>query len=343
MEIRSEMRSGENSGEGSTSTGRLRKFAIGAIGFALSALALWLIFHDIDLQKLLTMAGRVRFLPLLGALVVYWGLAVVVRSAFIGYLLRPMGRISLSKAYRYICIGYLANDVLPFRMGEVVRTGGIAGASGIRFSSVLGSLAIERLLDMAMTIILCVIAVQIAPLPDWVRMVILSTGSLLVVAVIIFVFLARRDLEEIPQKNESRIKAMLWNLFVRFSVGLRMFASSRGILLAVGFSMAIWAFTIGVMLLRLMAFELEPSMPVALVLLASIALGVSLPSAPSYVGVYHAAAAWALTLFGIDEEVAVGFAIFSHAVDIIPGIALGIVSMILEGLGWADLKRNPTQ
>jgi uncharacterized protein (TIRG00374 family) len=174
-------------------------------------------------------------------------------------------------------------------------------------------------------------------------MVIMTTGGLVITAVIIFVFLARRELKEIRQSKKNRIKTTVWNLFVRFSVGLRTFGTSRGILVAVGFSAAIWGFTIAVMMMRLMAFELEPSIPVVVVLLAGIALGVSLPSAPGYVGVYHAFAAGALTLFGIDEEVAVGFAIFSHAVDIIPGILFGIVSMVLEGLGWADLKRKTPQ
>jgi hypothetical protein len=337
------MKSEKNLGASSVSSGGFRKFAIGAIGFALSGLALWLVFHDIDLQKLLTMTGRVRLMPLLGALVLYWGFAVVIRSAFIGYLLSPIGRIPPSKAYRYICIGYLANNVLPFRMGEVVRIGGIANTSGIRFSSVVGSLAIERLLDMAMTIILCLIAVQVAPLPDSIRMVIMTTGGLVITAVIIFVFLARRELKEIRQSEKNRIKATVWNLFVRFSVGLRAFGTSRGIVLAVGFSAAIWGFTIAVMMMRLMAFELEPSIPVVVVLLASIALGVSFPSLPGYMGVYHAAAVFALTLFGVGKEVALGFAIFCHAVDIIPGIVFGLVSMVLEGLGWADLKRKSPQ
>ena len=87
------------------------------------------------------------------------------------------------------------------------------------------------------------------------------------------------------------------------------------------------------MMTRLMAFDLVPSIPVVVTLLASVAIGVSLPSAPGYVGVYHAFAAGALMVFGIDEEVAVGFAIFSHAVDIIPSIVMGLIAMVLEGLG----------
>jgi uncharacterized protein (TIRG00374 family) len=327
--------------ENSVSIRRVSKFAIGAVGFVLSGLTLWLVFRDIEVAKLLAMTGRIRFMPLLGALALYWAMMVSVRAAFIGYLLKPIGRIGLNKAYRYICIGYLANNVLPFRMGEVVRTGGIAGVSGIRFSSVVGSLAIERLLDMSMMIVLFVVATQVAPLPAGVRMGIMTTGSLLVATVIVFAVLARRDLREIQHTKKNQLKSIIWNLFVRFTVGLKRFGTSREILVAVGFSAVIWGFAIAVIMLRLMAFDLEPSIPVGLVLLASIAFGVSLPSAPGYVGVYHAFAAGALILFGVDEEVAVGFAIFSHAADIIPSVVFGIVSMVLEGLGWADLKRKP--
>jgi hypothetical protein len=67
---------------------------------------------------------------------------------------------------------------------------------------------------------------------------------------------------------------------------------------------------------------------------------VALPSAPGYVGVYHAAAAFALGILGVDASVAAAFGLFSWAVDIISGDIIGTIGMISEGLTFTDLKKS---
>jgi uncharacterized protein (TIRG00374 family) len=318
----------------------IRKVVFIIIGFVFSAAGLWYVFHDVDFDKLLASAGRIRVFPLLVAVALYWAVLVVIRSFLVRHLLRPVGHMTIGKAYRYICIGFLANNVLPLRMGEVVRIAGISRVSGIGFASVAGAAAIERLLDMIMAAVVGILAIQVAPLPGSVKTVILITGIGFAVALMVLVFLSRRNIKEIPQTGQRKVKTVVWNLIVRFVAGLGALGTSRGIFRAVAMAVLMWFAVVWIMALRLVAFDLGLSLPVALVLLTGLSLGVALPSAPAYVGVYHAAVVGSLTLFGVDQEVAVGFSIFCHLTDVVPGCLLGVITMFMEGVRLADLRNG---
>lgn len=114
----------------------------------------------------------------------------------------------------------------------------------------------------------------------------------------------------------------------------------RGIFLAFALVAGLWMFAIVSVMLRLEAFGLPGTIPFAVVLLFSLGLGVALPSAPAYVGVYHAAAVFALELLGVEHSVAAGFGLFSWAIDVSLGCALGGISLVVEGFKLGDLKRD---
>jgi uncharacterized membrane protein YbhN (UPF0104 family) len=326
-----------------TSNGdRTKRVVLGVIGLTLSAAGLWWVFRKIDVDELLASADRVRVLPLVGSAALYWCGLVVLRTQLVRHLLRPVGRLGFAQTYRYICIGFLANNVLPFRAGDVARAAAIHRGTGIRFPSVVGSLALERLLDMVMVAALGLAAIQVAPaLPRSIRLVALIGGGGMAVAFVLLIFVARRAWREAPPGSGGRLRIWIWNLWVRFSAGFSALGTARGVLAAAALAVGIWILALGTMALRLAAFDLPPTWPVAVVLLTCLGFGVAVPSAPGFIGVYHAAAVFALELFDVDREVAVAFGIFSWLVDIGLGCVAGAISLSIEGLGLGDLRRKP--
>lgn len=317
---------------------KIRQAVLVFFGFVISAAALWYVFRDIDTTELLATAHRIRVLPLLGSIAVYWAVLTVLRAHLIRHLLRTVGEVSIVRTYRYICIGFLVNNLLPLRMGEVARIAGISRSSGIPISSVTGGVAIERLLDLAMAALVGLIAIQLAPVQESIQRAVLYTGGTILLALVVLTVVARRGIGAQKGSHRGPLFHKLWTLVARFADGLGALGSVRGTISALALSSIMWITILGIMLLRLVAFDLPASLPIVFVLVTSLSLGVSLPSAPAYVGVYHAFAAGALMLFGIDEEVALGYAIFSHIVDILPSYVLGTASMILEGLRPSDLR-----
>ncbi|PYM67859.1 MAG: hypothetical protein DME11_02610 [Candidatus Rokuibacteriota bacterium] len=73
--------------------------------------------------------------------------------------------------------------------------------------------------------------------------------------------------------------------------------------------------------------------------LAFVGLGISIPSAPGYVGVFHAAATLAVGLFGVAQAAAVGYALVFHASQILPVIALGWLYLLREQLSLGEAAR----
>src|SRR5439155_27367030 len=82
----------------------------------------------------------------------------------------------------------------------------------------------------------------------------------------------------------------------------------------------------------LVAMNLDVPWVAGWTVLAFVALGISIPSAPGYVGVFHAAAALAVGLFGVAQTAAVGYALVFHASQVLPTVALGWLYLLLHKL-----------
>jgi hypothetical protein len=157
---------------------------------------------------------------------------------------------------------------------------------------------------------------------------------------VVLVVLARRKWSEADAGTRGPIRAFLWNNWVRFSAGLETMASARAFALALALIVGVWGMTLVSMAARLEAFNLVATPSLSLTLLTCLGFGVAIPSAPGYVGVYHAAAAFALELHGVDHGTAAAFALFSWLVDIGVSSAFGAVSLSIEGLRLGDLRRR---
>ena len=280
-----------------------RRFAFAAVGMVLSAAGLWWVFRGVDPGELLDSSHRIRPLPLVGSLVVYWIGLVSLRGLLVRHLLAPVGRLRLLQACRYVYIGFLANNVLPLRAGDLARSLAIHRGAGIGFASVVGGLAVERMLDLALVALLALLALRVAPgLPEAVGTAALGGAAVLGAGFAVLAILARRrrgsSIEPAGEDDSRRSAfARVKVLWFRFTAGFVAFGTASGAAAAAGLAVAIWAVALGAMALRLWAFDLAPDPAVALVLMVALGLGVAVPSAPGYVGTYHAAVAFALGLF----------------------------------------------
>ena len=324
---------------------RLRRFIVPAIGVGLSIAGLAYVYRDFDLGTLATSAARIRLLPLAGTIAAYWLGTVLVRSFLVRHLLKPVGAVGVLGAYRYICIGFLANNVLPFRAGEMARSAAISKGADLPFTSVVGGLALERMLDMGMVAALALVALQFAPLPGAIRNAALGTAGAVALGLVVVVVLARLKWHEADAAaGKGPIRAFLWNNWVRFSAGLKTMANVKSFALALALIVGVWCATLISMAFRLEAFDLTATPALTFTFLACLGFGVAIPSAPGYVGVYHAAAAFALELHGVDHATAAAFAMFSWLLDIGVSSVFGAVCLSIEGLRLGDLrKRAPAE
>ena len=252
-----------------------------------------------------------------------------------------------------IMIGYMANNVLPLRAGEVVRVFVVArrwrpAARAHPFWTTLATLVVERVLDSLVVVLILAVLVLVIPVPAFLEvaaLVVLAidlAGITVLIALVAAPERCARLIERLTARW-PRLRQRALRIFETFVTGLDGIRAPAHIVPLLAWSVLVWltpAFAAWTMFL---ALGLHLPFTAAWAVLAFVGLGVSIPSAPGYVGVFHAAAALALGLFGVSRAAAVGYALLFHAAQIVPITLIGWVYLVREqmSLGEARHARPP--
>jgi uncharacterized protein (TIRG00374 family) len=245
-----------------------------------------------------------------------------------------------------VMIGYMANNVLPLRAGEVVRVYVVARRWGHGFWTAVATLIVERALDgIAVVLVLAglMLLIPVPPIFQWAAVVLLAID---VAGVGGLAFLAlsprqgRRLLawigERWPAVEQRALRG--YDTFVRGLEGVRQPAHLWPIC---GWTVVVWFIPAFAAWVMLRAVDLELPFVAGWTILAFVGLGISLPSAPGYVGVFHLAARLALEVFGVPRESATAYAILFHATQILPITVVGWIFLLREHMSLADARRAP--
>lgn len=219
-------------------------------------------------------------------------------------------------------IGYLANTVLPARVGEFVRAYLAGRQPSVGLPAALATIVVEKILDLlTLGLVLAgLVALQQLPyLPAWLQVSVATTavgfaGGLLVLGLML-AFRAR--VLALVSSVEARVPLLRRMqpraLASSFLDGLAALGR-RDRLPGVAFwSVTVWASSALTMWSGLAALGIDPSPAAVLFSLVVTNLGMAVPSAPGYVGVFHALLVESLRPFGIDPNQALGAAIVMHA------------------------------
>jgi uncharacterized protein (TIRG00374 family) len=134
--------------------------------------------------------------------------------------------------------------------------------------------------------------------------------------------LLTRILGVLPQRPAQFLGGVLKRLIDGFSI----MASFPHAVMIFAYSLLLWMVFSAMTYLFLLAFGISAPFLVAVTIQVLICLGVALPSAPGFIGTFHAAGRYALALFGIQAVVAVSFATVYHLFSLIACLLLGSIS-----------------
>jgi len=252
----------------------------------------------------------------------------------------PLGRL-----FSIVNIGYLFNNILPAKAGELVRGYLVGRMIPGGMARGLSSLLVERLLDV---LVLVALALGLMPLVD-VPPFLIDAGRLLgvvsVCGVAVLSVLAKvgdqgldrvwRLLERVPWVGHPKVKRALKALLAGFRV-LTVGKLLPGIVL---WSLVIWFgyALFNYVILAVLRMTYLPFTAAAFVLCAT-GFAMVLPSSPGAVGVFETAAVLALSVYGVEKSQAVGYAFGLHALTNVALIILGLWGLASEGLTYADIR-----
>jgi len=323
------------------------------LGLALSILLLAWTLRDVSLAMVLRHMGEAD--PVLFFLAIAVATAgFAVRAARWRILLIPISR-STGFRHRFAAttIGFAANNLLPARVGELVRAFALGRLERIAVPAAIGSLAVERVLDGAVLVGFLFLAVASPGFPAvTVAGVDVRTAAIPIAIVMVLGGLGFLMLALAP----ARAKAAGHNLVrwllpeglqrpvlraaAGFVTGLAALRDVRLLLLSVGWALGQWLFLALSFLLGFRAFGIDEVGYLGAIFLQSlVSLAVAIPSSPGFFGPFEAAARVGLELWGVDPARAVSFAVGFHLGGFVPVTLIGLWYLWRTPITWGDLKR----
>ena len=301
----------------------------------------WL-FSSVDRQKLLEQILRTdwRWLLLSAAL---GPAGLLVRARRWPYLFPPGS--NPPGIVPAMMIGYMVNNVLPLRAGEVVRVYVVARRWGGHFWTTAATLIVERVLDSLCIVLILGVLVFMVPVPrivEWAALVMLAV-DVIGISFLIAIATAPARCRAILQRLTGRwpaLQAKLLQGFERFLHGLDGIRTRSHIVPIILWTIIIWLVPAAAAWTCLRAMHLDLPWLAGWVVLAFVGLGVSIPSAPGYVGVFHAAAVLATSIFGVPETEGLGFGIVFHASQLVPVTVLGWIYLLREQMTLGEVTRG---
>lgn len=322
------------------------------LGVATSVGLLVFILRRVDLAQVRQHLAQAHAWPLVLS-VVLATLTFPIRTIRWRLLLRTAGDrpLPVAPAWHATAIGFMANNLLPFRAGELIRPFAITRLAGARFTSALSSIAVERIFDgLTVTALLTLALLSPGLAPGVavggvsVRHIALAAGGIsaaaLVVAlgVVAWPLAAERVVRAIVPG--ARLADRLVGLIEGVRQGLAALNSPARIGGVIAWSLVLWVLNAASFFVAFAAFDIGVSFTGALLLQGLVAFGVSVPSTPGYVGPFEAAIVAALALYGVPEDRSFSYAIAYHVTTFIPITLLGLWSLAQSGVGLSDLRRG---
>ncbi|MEW5801488.1 MAG: lysylphosphatidylglycerol synthase transmembrane domain-containing protein [bacterium] len=315
------------------------------LGLAISALCLYLVFRNIDFIALHKSLTEVRYSYLVVVLILIF-LFTLFRALRWKYLLSPVKKVRTADLFEITTIGYLANNVLPARIGEVVRALVLSKTEGVRGASSLATIVTERFFDVITLLFILALGSRYLPLPAGTRgnaitLVVSSFGVLL-----LFVFLMRYHQEWLFRLSYKLIAPFSRKAAERLQESIHDFGQgllvleSKGHLLAIAFlSIVIALFTGGIYYFAALAFGITLTFSRLLLLISMIFLGVTIPSSPGFIGTFHYFCIKGLLLGGVkNKHLALSYAIVTHLIQYIPESLLGLLFLWKRGLSFREIN-----
>lgn len=302
-------------------------------GVLISLAAIAGILYFIDLQVFLEAIRSANYWLLLAVfltLLIWLGVRGIVWRT----LLRK--RASYRDVFFTLCEGYLLNNFLPFRLGEIGRAFLLGRKARLGFMEVLSTIIIERILDLAISATILLSAVPFVVGAEGAGKIALLVGALMVTGLIVLYILARnhawalglyKRLSSRWPTLQDRGGEFLSSLFA----GLAILTDGWLFLRVLTWMLVNWMIAVIEFHLLLLAFFPQATPIWALFGLGAVAFGNAIPSLPGAVGTFEGAFSAAITLISGDQSTALAAALTSHFFNYISTGIFGIFALSREG------------
>lgn len=224
--------------------------------------------------------------------------------------------VKLWTMFRILTIGFMANNVLPARLGEALRIHLLGKNALISKITTTGSMVSDKLIEAFSFLILAALLFFISDVPKW-----LHSGLIIILCITFAAYIAAIIYLRQPVKNKH---------LKNFQAGITGLMNRKIIFWGLVTSFASWFCQCLIIYMTQQAFGISiPVWGILLVLLV-VNLAIAIPGAPSHIGTFEFACILAYTYLGLDKSTALLLGVTYHLVQIIPITFVGGIMLMLS-------------
>lgn len=256
-------------------------------------------------------------------------------------ILKPSDKkFNFQNTYPPFFIGFAVNNILPLRLGEVVRGVLFSKNTNSSISFSFSSIFLDRVLDGFTLVILLAGAILLMPVEDWTKRLLIISGAVFLTGLLISYLLVRNKnfkFSGIIKHNSPVIKRIDLEI-VNIRDSFEILRNLRQFLLVLLFSLVVWILEAFMYYLFAKGMQINITFIESMLVMTVINFGILLPSSPAYIGTFEFFCIKSLSLFGIGQELSIAYAVLLHAGQFMALTLLGIISINYLGLNWKKIK-----
>lgn len=321
-----------------------------ALGLAISGISLYFALRGIQWSAVWEALAGARYVYLIpnAALIMF---TMWLRAVRWKLMIEPLKKgVALDSLFASTMIGFMVNNILPLRLGELARPFSLSKKEDLSRSAVFATIVVERVFDALSLFFISGILVAFAPfIVEDDPLLVQTLYALLVLHVVALSFLVLLRVKtewalEIVRRVTSflpvRFQEKIVEVTHKFASGLGVFKDWRGLAAIVGWSLVIWVLVGFSNWFIFLAFGIDVPWFAPYVVLAFVVLGVSVPAAPGAVGTFQLATIQALLLFGIDRSVGLSFSLVLHIGNWLPVTLVGLYYLRREHFSIKQIEEE---
>lgn len=293
-------------------------------------------------------------------------LSFVARVQRWTYIVRAVKFVSWRHTFSATQIGFLANFTLPGRVGEILRAMVLSRLGRLPFSQSFAMVALDRVTDLVGLVFIVAVSVLayspsgIVSIPErtfgkaisipaeWIHRGELLAVIMLVVfgGVMVMLYANQRLVLKISDAClglfSKRLAAWANHFLTNFTEGFSIFRSPADMAKSIFFSLVTWGTALIFLVVILRAFGIEGPWYTPFIMQLLLAVALSVPGLPGFVGQFHVPLVAALVMLipGIDDSKAKALAIVAHLINLFWIIITGVACLYIEKLGFGELRRE---
>ncbi|MDR2427096.1 MAG: flippase-like domain-containing protein [Endomicrobium sp.] len=310
------------------------------IGCLFSAVLIFLTLRQVNFNESFELIKNANYYILLPGIILY-ALTYVLRSIRYYFILLPVKSTTVLQNFPYMMLGFFMNNIIPLRIGELIRAKVTGERLQISRSSTFGTIVIERLIDVIIFVLFFFIIMAVLPFPGFIKKSFYISGAVFGAVLLVLFLISKNEtkavdiISKIPMPQ--KIKDISVKLLGKFAGGLIILRKPKAFSAVLILSVLIWITESLFLVLTASSCGINISVLGGIFVVIIIGIGAIIPTAPGYIGAFEFMGVAALSALSVEKDAAFACIAIYHFLQLMTIFTLGIFSIVKERISFVDL------